>query len=129
MRHENTVPVLIWLYMTEYYLPQFLLLCLQGNFPHYYLFVPGEFKICCPCFGTEIYCWYSVMVHPSIHKTPNYISGDVLIFGKFEFVWLVYLSLVAGVLLYATNLLRFYLVALLSCTLTLLMGPLFVCLA
>ena len=35
-------------------------------------------------FGTKISSLSSVMVHPSSHKTPNDISGDVLIFGKCE---------------------------------------------
>ena len=36
--------------------------------------------MCCPIFWTDISC-LSCLVHPSSHKTPNYISDAVLIFG------------------------------------------------
>ena len=39
-------------------------------------------SISCTFFFTSIYFLSSVMVHPSSHKTPNYISGDVFTFGQ-----------------------------------------------
>ena len=43
---------------------------------------------------------YNVTVHPSSHRTPNDINGAVYIFGKCGYVFLDYLDLVAGLLLY-----------------------------
>ena len=40
------------------------------------------FIIYCPFFWTDISFFYSVMVHPSSHKTPDDISGAVFIFGE-----------------------------------------------
>ena len=41
--------------------------------------------IYCPLFWTDIYCLFSVMVHPLLNKTTNKINGAVLIFGK---IWI-----------------------------------------
>ena len=41
------------------------------------------FIISCTFFGTRIPCLSSVVLHPSSHKAPDDISGDVFIFGKF----------------------------------------------
>ena len=59
----------------------FWLLYIHGNFPHYSLLVSGYFYYFLSIFWTDISCFYSVMVHPSSHKTPNDINGSVLIFG------------------------------------------------
>ena len=53
----------------------FLWLCLQGNFTHSCLLVPGAFLFF--YFLTEIFLLSSLMVYPSSHKTPNDISGAV----------------------------------------------------
>ena len=45
----------------------------------------GTFIISCTLFWNNISCLSSVMVHPSSHKTPTYISGAVYIFGK---IWI-----------------------------------------
>ena len=50
------------------------------HIPVFLFLVP--YMIYCPFLGTNISCLSSVMVHPLSHKTPNYISGDVLISGK-----------------------------------------------
>ena len=50
----------------------------QDNFPHSSLIVS------CPFLWNKISCLYSVLVHPSSHKTPNDISGAVFIGGKCE---------------------------------------------
>ena len=42
-------------------------------------------NIFCPIFCNIIFCWPSVMVHPSSHRTPYDISGEVLIVGK---IWI-----------------------------------------
>ena len=51
-------------------------------------------------FWMDSSCLYSVMVHPSSHKTPNNINGAVCIFGKCGSFSLACLEQVAGVLLY-----------------------------
>ena len=54
----------------------------RGNYHiPYLLFLVYLFIYCC-LFWNDISCLSSVMVNPSSHKTPNYISGDVLIIGK-----------------------------------------------
>ena len=47
--------------------------------------------ISCVLFWTEISCLSSVMVHPSSHRTPNYIIGSIFIFGK---MWVYLASLI-----------------------------------
>ena len=46
----------------------------------YFFLVP--FIIYFPFSWPGIYCLSSVVVYPSSRKTPNYISGNVLIFGE-----------------------------------------------
>ena len=53
---------------------------LTSHIPDCLLLVP--FIVCFPFFLTEVSCWSSEMVNPSSHKTPNDISGDVIIFGQ-----------------------------------------------
>ena len=60
----------------------FWLLFFQGQFPHSSSLFSGPFKYFLHIFFTGIYFLSSVMVHPSSHKTPNYISGDVFTFGQ-----------------------------------------------
>ena len=64
------------------------------------------------------------MVHKSSHKTPDDISGAVIIFWKYEFVYIVCLGLVAGVSIYMMNPVCFHLVVFMSCPLILLLWPL-----
>ena len=54
-------------------------------------------------FWMDIACLSIVMVHPSSHKNPNDINGDVFIFGKCGSVLLACLDLVAEVLLYVST--------------------------
>ena len=76
------MPVLVWLSGPEYYLPQFLIVVFPGELPKL-LFVCYWYPLIFVVkFWTVISCWYSVMVHPSSHKTPNNIRGAVIIFGK-----------------------------------------------
>ena len=56
-----------------------------------------------PLFWMEIACLSSMMVHPSSHKTPNYIIGAVCIFGKCGSVSLDFLDLVDEVLIYVST--------------------------
>ena len=79
--------------------------------------------ISCPFFLTGGSCLSSVMVHPSSHKTPNGISGDVFIFGK-NSASLDCLDLVAGVSLGVMNPLCSHMLVFLSFNLTLLQGTL-----
>ena len=53
-----------------------------------------------PFFWMDIAFLSNVTVHPSSHRTPNDINGAVYIFGKCGYVFLDYLDLVAGLLLY-----------------------------
>ena len=48
-----------------------------SHFPVCLFLVP--FKICFPLFWTVISCWSGVVVHTSSHRTPNNMSGVVLI--------------------------------------------------
>ena len=54
----------------------------RGTYHIPVLLFPVPLIISCPFFCTYISCLYSVMVHPSPQKNPNYISGAVLIFGR-----------------------------------------------
>ena len=53
-----------------------------------------------PFLWMDIACLSSVMVHPSSHKTPNDINGDVCILGICGYGSPAFLDLVAEVLLY-----------------------------
>ena len=48
-----------------------------SHIPVFFSLVP--FNICCQFFWTFVFCQSSVIVHPSSHSTPKYISGGFII--------------------------------------------------
>ena len=54
-----------------------------SHFPVFLFLVP--FIISSPFLWVDVSCLSSVMVHSSSYRTPNYINGDVYIFGK---IWI-----------------------------------------